>query len=87
MPRIWICEECGKEQKNQELQCDCGNILPTAFREKDNIDKANETEGISKITQPPKEEIKTMVDETPHVEEKEEIIEKPKKKKRKKKKG
>jgi len=35
MGRIWICMECRKEQTDQELQCDCGNIDPIGFEEKD----------------------------------------------------
>lgn len=102
MPIIWVCVICNAEQKDQELKCwRCGNILDTDFREKDVGDELNNKEKNSESTIPaPKEEVKTMVDETPHVEKKEEIgvhdtsepenvviKEKPKKKRRKKKKG
>lgn len=58
----WKCLDCEKVQTDQELQCSCGNIDPCGFVEVD-IYNTSEKER-AKI----KEEPKTMVEETPHVE-------------------
>lgn len=89
MAIIWVCVICNAEQPDNELKCwKCGNVLDTDFRRKDVHDELNNKEKHpTESTIPaPKEKVKVMVEETPHVEEKEEIIEKPKKKRRKRKK-
>lgn len=75
---VWICMDCGHEQPDQELQCQCGNIDPILFEEKDIYHEQAEKDKIeadaevtTMVEETPTEKVTTLVDDTPPDEDEE----------------
>lgn len=85
--RKYICTQCTREQPGEEFQCECGNLDPVQFEEKDiyhepankavdNSDAPATNDAGDNLLVTPTEPPKTMVEKAPHVELKSKVEEK-----------